>query len=281
MNYDFLAITGSRLYGTNTDSSDHDYRGWILPSKRELLSLTNSFEQNVSTVSDTVVYSLRKWLQHLINGNTNILECVYSNNIVGPQWAIDFNESIKPYIISKKFIRSILGFACSEKRRVRGTQLKLIENTNGQKDAIEKLCSVFQLTRLDRDFIIDFIERGYNCKITEEVKHTKIGDKRKQLIDSYGYDTKSASNVIRLYAQAIHLMDYGYLSFPIKNHKELLAYKLGQYSLEEFEKHAEELDTIVKNNLTNCVLREHADVSMLDSLYLRLVMNLEDLNAGR
>lgn len=281
MKYNFLALTGSRLYGTDTINSDHDYRGWILPNKRELLSLTNTFEQHVSNVSDTVVYSLKKWLQHLINGNTNILECVYSNAIIGDQWAIDFNESIKPYIISKKFIRSILGFACSEKRRVRGTQLKLIENTNGQKDAIEKLCSVFQLTRLDRDFIIDFIERNYDCKITEEVKNSKIGDKRSQLIFTYGYDTKSASNVIRLYTQAIQLLDYGCLSFPIFNHKELLSYKLGEHSLENFEKHAEELDTIVKNKLEFSVLRERADIDMLDKLYLNLVMNLEDLNAGR
>jgi predicted nucleotidyltransferase len=28
---DFLAVSGSRLYGTNREDSDHDFRGFVMP----------------------------------------------------------------------------------------------------------------------------------------------------------------------------------------------------------------------------------------------------------
>lgn len=212
----FMALTGSRLYGYHNDNSDYDYRGWILPPAYERNKLFGKFEQHVAKDSDVVIYSLDTWLRHLINGNTNILECLYSTDIQSiSDWVLKMHESINPHILSKKFIRSIIGFSISEYGRLNGTSFRISTKNSNQKDAIENLCGAFQLTRIDRDFIVNYIESITDTKIIEHVPNDKIGEKRRKLIDEFGYDIKAACNAIRLLYQGLYLIDNGKLDFPI------------------------------------------------------------------
>lgn len=73
----FLTLAGSHAYGTNIEGSDIDIRGVVLERETDLLGLTD-FEQYVDEKTDTVIYSLRKFLKLVKDCNPNIIEMLYS-----------------------------------------------------------------------------------------------------------------------------------------------------------------------------------------------------------
>jgi hypothetical protein len=76
----FLHIGGSRLYGTNTETSDWDIRGITLAPKSYWVG-AHKFEQAEAKVPelgmDIVIYDVRKWLHMAVNVNPNVIESLY------------------------------------------------------------------------------------------------------------------------------------------------------------------------------------------------------------
>ena len=62
----------------------------------------------------------------------------------------------------------------------------------------------------------------------------KTGDKRRKVIEKYGYNTKSASNVIRIADGGIDLISHGHLKLPYENRELIRDIKNGKYTFEEF-----------------------------------------------
>jgi len=62
----------------------------------------------------------------------------------------------------------------------------------------------------------------------------KTGEKRRKIIEEYGYNTKSASNVMRIACGGIDLISHRHLKLPYENRELLLEIKNGKYSFEEF-----------------------------------------------
>jgi uncharacterized protein len=62
----------------------------------------------------------------------------------------------------------------------------------------------------------------------------KTGEKRRGIIEKYGYNVKSASNVMRIACGGIDLCSHGHLKLPYENRDLLLEIKNGKYSFEEF-----------------------------------------------
>lgn len=73
----FLAVSGSNLYGTATETSDLDIRGIALDTKESLLGLDN-FKQHSDKKTDTVVYSFKRFIQLLIKGSPNTIELLFA-----------------------------------------------------------------------------------------------------------------------------------------------------------------------------------------------------------
>lgn len=76
----FLHISGSRLYGTHTDTSDWDIRGVTLAPKSYWVG-ARGFDHVEAPVADSgldiVIYDLRKWLAMVVNVNPNVVETLY------------------------------------------------------------------------------------------------------------------------------------------------------------------------------------------------------------
>ena len=84
--------TGSHLYGTNTESSDEDFCGIVLPDVSEVFGFEHMEEQDVSTVSknaagknnsdavDRKFYEFRKFIKLALDNNPNILEMLFVND---------------------------------------------------------------------------------------------------------------------------------------------------------------------------------------------------------
>ena len=84
----YLTEFGSHLYGTNTGSSDFDYKGLFLPSKKNLLlqnkcnSLTFTTGGDGKNTSDDVdiqLWSVHYWLELLRKGDTNAIDLLFSS----------------------------------------------------------------------------------------------------------------------------------------------------------------------------------------------------------
>ncbi len=76
----FETKAGSHLYGTNTISSDMDYRGvGVVPIKDMLdpFQEFNQFEDNES--DDRIIYGLKKFMKLASDMNPNVCELLYAN----------------------------------------------------------------------------------------------------------------------------------------------------------------------------------------------------------
>ena len=72
----FLTLGGSHSYGTNIETSDVDIRGVALNSEKDILGITH-FDQREDKATDTVIYSLGKFINLVTGCNPNIIEMLF------------------------------------------------------------------------------------------------------------------------------------------------------------------------------------------------------------
>ena len=124
-NPDFLCIVGSKLYGTNTEDSDCDIRGFTFPTPEYLLGIKRweLYESTYKTEKqDLVIWSVDKFFRMLLNGSTiafEMLSCRESFIIRQSELAKEIVKWRKCFV-SEKIIKSILGYAMSEWRMTLG-----------------------------------------------------------------------------------------------------------------------------------------------------------------
>ena len=141
----YATISGSRAYGINVENSDTDIHGFYMESLEDLMGIKKIKEQYEDSESDTVIYSFKKFVKLLANGNPNIIELLgtrqkdrlYVNSAA--QRLLD-NTSI---FLSKKIYSSFEGFATS---LFYGAE-KLWDMPLGQKNAMH--CIRIYLTGID------------------------------------------------------------------------------------------------------------------------------------
>ena len=114
-----LGLGGSYAYGTNTESSDIDFRGITLNMPSDLLGLTE-FEQYEDEHTDTVIYSFNKIVRLLLECNPNTCEILgldeeqYLIKTPLGQELIDHSH----LFLSKRAAKSFGGYASAQLRRL-------------------------------------------------------------------------------------------------------------------------------------------------------------------
>jgi hypothetical protein len=66
---------------------------------------------------------------------------------------------------------------------------------------------------------------------------------RAELEQQHGYDTKYAMHIIRLYGEAKELMEHGHITLPRPNREELVAIRMGKYTLSELQNLGAQLES--------------------------------------
>lgn len=118
-----LVRHGSRAYGTNTESSDEDFKGVCIPPKEYFLGFTERFEQAELKAPDpdAVIYDIRKFFNLAMNSNPNIVEVLHTDPsdhfIVTPigQEILDHKDDF----LSKKIRHTFSGYAFAQLHRIR------------------------------------------------------------------------------------------------------------------------------------------------------------------
>lgn len=86
-----------------------------------------------------------------------------------------------------------------------------------------------------------------------------MGEKRKKLVERFGYDTKNAAHLIRLLRMGIEFLTGGVLHITRPDAQELLKIKSGEWTLEEVKIEAEKLFKEAEIAFKNSKLPEEPD----------------------
>lgn len=135
-----LFLTGSQLYGTNTENSDFDYEGVFIESPEYVLgnkscdevsfsTKENENSRNTSEDIDCKFYSLRKYFKLAAENNPNKVEWFFI-----PEDKFVFKNKYWNYIsenysifLSQKIQHSFSGYAHSQKNKMVGKKIRYDE----------------------------------------------------------------------------------------------------------------------------------------------------------
>ena len=126
-----LTRHGSHAYGTNTATSDEDFKGIIIPPKEYYLGTIHRLEQiELSAPNpDTVIYEIRKFFNLAMDSNPNIVEVLHTDPsdhfIVDPIGEVILEH--KDDFLSKKIKHTFLGYSVAQLKRIK-THKKWIVN---------------------------------------------------------------------------------------------------------------------------------------------------------
>lgn len=128
----FKTISGSHLYGTNTETSDIDYLGVFIPNEKYILGLEDIDEiddsivdknengKNTNKAIDTKYFSIYKFVKLSLSNNPTIIELLFPNEKSTLILTDEFKEliSIREKFLCKNIIKKFIGYANSQKHKM-------------------------------------------------------------------------------------------------------------------------------------------------------------------
>ena len=146
------------------------------------------------------------------------------------------------------------------------------------KDLLLKTSPQFELLQENRHFFVSkaiypsFCGYAYGqLKKMENMAYKGyMGEKRKGLVDKFGYDTKNAQHLIRLQRQGIEFLKTGELVVVRPDAEELKQIKLGQWSIEKVKEVAEIQFGLMEKAYKESSLPEHPDRKAADLLVQKI-----------
>lgn len=108
-------------------------------------------------------------------------------------------------------------------------------------------------------------------KMTHGAHKGYMGDKRKKLVDQFGYDTKNASHLIRILKMGIEFLSTGQLNVAREDNTYLVDIKQGKYSLEYIQQESTRLFVLGEVALANSQIPNVVDQKKAESLLVEIL----------
>ena len=116
---------------------------------------------------------------------------------------------------------------------------------------------------------------GYAYSQLKRMTHYKfqgyMGQKRKQLVNKFGYDTKNAAHLIRLLRMEIEFLAEGRLYVERHDASQLLQIKRGEWSIEKVKEEAKRLFILADQTYTQSKLPDNVDKMAINDLCVKIV----------
>ena len=107
------------------------------------------------------------------------------------------------------------------------------------------------------------------------------GEKRRKLIERFGYDTKNAAHLVRLMRMCIEFLNEGELHVFRDDSELLKDIKQGKWSLEKVKAESERLFKRAEDVYDRSELPSHPDMEKAEELTMRIISKWHNLKERR
>ena len=122
---------------------------------------------------------------------------------------------------------------------------------------------------------------GYSHGQLKRMTHFKFegyqGEKRKKLVEKYGFDCKNASHLIRIMRMCIEFLNEGQLYVFRDDSEELIAIKKWEWTLEKVKEEADRLFRRAEDVYDRCALPTLPNVEQAEKLVIDIIMDYFNL----
>lgn len=243
-------LTGSRLYGTNDPDSDYDHITIVIGSPEEIVMGVRRNTQNKAGDDDAKVFDLKSFFEHLKQGQTWALECLFAPavnvTLSTPLWNLLVRN--RRLFVSKD-VSAFVGFAMGQARRYsdKGNRLGAIQRVLGwlSKDDIHNTiesmlpyltdCVYLLSPEMAEHVFFENIGQGRSCdqyftvcgrqfQLSQQLKvvlpclekmEKEFGARARQASAANGKDWKALSHAIRVACEAECLLTTGEIKLPL------------------------------------------------------------------
>lgn len=206
-------------------------------------------------------------------GRTGIRGChrkdAYRWRLTGPP-AAKFLRELHPFLRIKKRQAEIgIEFAHEMATRQRGHRL-----TENEVDRREELRQALKNARTDKTVPVPEPEHE-SVEGPERYSLAYMGEKRKALVEQYGYDTKNAAHLIRILRMGIEFLRDGEMHVQREDASELLAIKHGEWTIERVKNEATRLFALAEEANLRSQLPAKPDLSAINDLAVAVVRSTQ------
>lgn len=243
----YLTTHGSRAYGLATPTSDVDVKGIAVAPPSYYHGFLNHFEQAECAEPDTVVYELRKFIQLAARCEPAVIEMLFTDpsGHLGMTPVAERLIASRNLFLSQKARHTFSGFAMSQYHRLVNHHRWVVSPPGADSSAKEK--EQYATWLKDRN------------------------SKRAALEAKYGYDTKAACNVVRLFTMCREILDENNVFVLRPDRERLLAIRGGAWSFEQFQEWALTQDAAMDELVKASKLPHTPNMKALDKLCVELV----------
>lgn len=267
------AVWGSRAFGTADADSDVDIRGVCIPPRRFLLGLER-FEQHEERETETVIYSLAKFVALAQANNPNMLDILWADNedilyvdAYGAQL-----RAARGVFLSRLVAQTYAGYAASQIRRME-THYRWLHQPPDHQPTPEEYGAQphpsggvrFANTRQERAF-----KAANKHWQNYQAWRANRNPERAALEEVHGYDTKHALHLLRLYRMGIEILREGEVRVRRPDADWLLAVKAGRYTYPQLLELVVDLQTELAEAERITHLPDRPDAEAIDSLLVEL-----------
>jgi hypothetical protein len=299
------AIAGSHLFGTNTPSSDQDFKGVFIPDADDILlgkfdqtihQSTNKEvgQKNTKDDVDVEFYSLDKFLKMLYQGQTVAWELLFTPDHMILEMDPAWNEvrAYAPFLVNKK-VDAFIGYCKQQAHKygVRGsrlntieTVLKLFEKCNERTTLGCHEHEISEILKLEHaEMIKDKNGKnllticgkkfGLDTRLEYVIEplqkyYAEYGDRSRKAKENQGIDWKALSHAVRVCMQAISLLETGKIELPMSYEriKLLKAIKAGELSFEQVANYIEEYQDLMLEAREKSTLPAEPNLDMFQEI---------------
>jgi predicted nucleotidyltransferase len=108
-------------------------------------------------------------------------------------------------------------------------------------------------------------------RMTHNAFQGHMGDKRRQLVDKFGFDTKNAAHLVRLLRMGIEFLKDGELQVEREDASQLLEIKKGEWSLEKVVSESDRLFASAEQAYINSNLPMGVDKEKINKLAVGII----------